>query len=475
MKTTAAAAALLAGTLAIAGSPQDSAIEGTWSGAVVRENAVQLVDLRLAGSGDSLSGTYDIPELGLYDQPLRELSRSDSGLTLRIIYGPFALQHHPDVAQLTGTNERWNPPLALHLKRQPQRPERPFVTEEVEYANGDVRLKGLLVRPRGDGPFPALVAVHGSGEQGLQMWEYRSHAYALARRGIAVLLYDKRGVGGSTGNYETADFETLAGDAIAGMHLLRSRPDIRPSSVGLLGISQGGWIAAVASRLGADPSFIVMLQGPAVSVEQQELHRVRYSMQADGLEQAAIDAALAHTRNYFRFVNTSEGWKELKASGEAAAASAWADYVNIPSSPDDEDIAWWRRNAYDPADDLRRVQCPVLAIFGEEDTSVPPAENREKMESYLTAAGVEHSTVVVAGLPHSVATYADLKGGAWNWPDRFWVWSRRPAALDTAIVEWVERNGRGEGRSQMTDGSARPRRGSIRAGAGTPRASSRRG
>ena len=442
MKITTAAAALLVGTFATAGSPQDPGIEGHWSGAVVRENAIQLVDVRLAGSGDSLSGTYDIPELGLFDVPLREVSLSDSVLTLRTLYGPFALHHHSDVGQLTGANERWNPPLALHLKRQATRPERPFVTDEVDYANGDVKLKGLLVRPRGNGPFPALVAIHGSGEQGLQTWEYRSHAYALARRGIAVLLYDKRGVGASTGDYRTADFEALAGDAIAGMHLLRSRPDIRPSSVGLLGISQGGWISAVASRRGAKPSFVVMLQGPAVSLEEQELHRVRYSMQADGLEQAAIDAALAHTRNYFRFVNTSEGWKKLKASGEAAAASAWADYVNIASSPDDEDILWWRRNAYDPADDLRRVQCPVLAIFGEDDTSVPPAENRKKMGSYLVAAGVPYSTTVVSELPHSVTTYHDLKGGQWSWPDGFWVWSRRPAALDTAIAEWVERYAR---------------------------------
>jgi fermentation-respiration switch protein FrsA (DUF1100 family) len=116
-------------------------------------------------------------------------------------------------------------------------------------------------------------------------------------------------------------------------------------------------------------------------------------------------------------VKTSKGWKELAASSEAAAASAWAD-------------------------DLRRGKCPVLAISGEDDTSVPPAENRDKMVSYLTAAGVPHSTTVVPGLSHSVTTYHDLKGGQWSWPDRFWVWSRRPAALDMAIAEWVKRHGR---------------------------------
>ena len=431
------AVALLAGASAPAAASKDLEIEGHWRGAVVRENAIQLIDVRLDASGDSLSGTYDIPELGLFDVPLRELTLSDSTLTLRILYGPFALRHHPDVDQLTGGNERWNPPLALHLKREASGSERPFVTEELEFGNGGVKLKAMLVRPRGNGPFPALVAVHGSGEQGLQMWEYRSHAYALAERGVAVLLYDKRGVGGSTGDFRTADFEALADDAAAGMRLLRSRPDIRSSSVGLLGISQGGWISAVASRRGAKPSFVIMLQGPAVSLEQQELHRVQYSMQADGMEQAAIDSALAHTRNYFDFVNTSTGWEKLKASSDVASASEWADYVNLASAPDDDDILWWRRNAYDPADDLRQVKCPVLAIFGEDDTAVPPAENRQKMESYLAVAGVPYSTTVVPRLPHSVTTHHDLKGGEWSWPDRFWVWSRRPAALDSAIVEWV--------------------------------------
>ena len=110
-------------------STPNPGIEGHWSGAVVRENAVQLVDVRLAGSGDTLSGTYDIPELGLFDVPLR------------ILYGPFALHHHSDVGQLTGSNERWNPLLALHLKRQATRPERSFVTKKVDYANGEVAVE----------------------------------------------------------------------------------------------------------------------------------------------------------------------------------------------------------------------------------------------------------------------------------------------------------------------------------------------
>ncbi|MCH9024897.1 MAG: alpha/beta hydrolase [candidate division Zixibacteria bacterium] len=328
--------------------------------------------------------------------------------------------------------------MSLHLKKLSKPLARAYESEELTFYKDEIKLSGTLIKPAAGGPFPALVLVHGSGAQGRDMWEYRSHGYSLAKRGIAVLLYDKRGVGNSTGDYKTANFGALAEDAIAGIKTLKGRDDIMVSSVGLFGISQGGWISAIATRMNESADFVVMLQGPSVSLEEQEFHRVKYSLEADGFAKSSVDSALEHTRNYFGYVNEQSGWNNLTASSKAASNSTWADYVITASSKDDPNFQWWRTNAYDPAYDLQSIKVPVLAIFGEIDTAVPVKENRPKMEEFLTKAGVKFEIAVIPGLHHSVTTYQGLHGGDnWDWPRAFWKWSRRPAELDEIISKWI--------------------------------------
>ncbi len=253
------------------------------------------------------------------------------------------------------------------------------------------------------------------------------------------MMYDKRGVGKSTGDYKVVGLEELAEDAIAGIRILRDRGDIVNSAVGLLGISQGGWISTIASRKNRGPDFVVMLQGPSVSLEEQEFHRVKYSLEADGFAKSSVDSALEHTKNYFRYVNDRSGWEELEATGNAALSSSWAEYINTESSKDDPDFEWWRNNAYNPKSDIESIKVPVLAIFGEIDTAVPVKENKAKMEKYLTRAGVEFEIAIISELPHSVTTYHGIHGGDnWDWPNAFWKWSRRPPELDEIISEWVK-------------------------------------
>jgi len=410
---------------------------GRWKGAFSRHGSIQIIDVRLERRGDTVVGHYDIPEMGLFEEPLSEVVVGDSTVSIRLLYGPFDLYFQEGYEQLTALNERWNPPVSLHLKKVAGGLEPQFTSEAVSFTSGGSQLAGTLVRPLSPGPHPALVAIPGSGNQGRTTWEYRSHAYALARQGIAVLLYDKRGVGESEGSLSSADFTTMANDATAALNSLRGRSDVAPGRVGFLGISQGGWVAAIASRLGAEPDFIVFLEGPSVSLEAQELHRVEYSLRAEGYAESAIDSAVSHTRTYFAFVNSPQDWKSLEASTQTSSKAAWAEFVNLPATQDDTDIAWWRQNAYDPAEDLQALSCPVLAVFGEVDPNVPPAENVELMKQYLSRAGVEFEVVIIPGLPHSVTTYQTLLGGEWNWPQHYWVWSRRPTVLDSSMGAWV--------------------------------------
>ena len=112
--------------------------------------------------------------------------------------------------------------------------------ETVHFTNGDVSLARRLVKPEGAGPWPAVIWTHGSGRQTRDADFYRDRAYLLAQRGAASLIYDKRGVGESTGDPD-ATLDELADDAVAGVMYLRNRPDIRTDRVGIGGFSQGGY------------------------------------------------------------------------------------------------------------------------------------------------------------------------------------------------------------------------------------------
>src|SRR5262249_4048650 len=146
-------------------------------------------------------------------------------------------------------------PDAVTVAQPGQKPQRGprvrlYTEEEVVFASGDVRLAGTLTLPLGPGPHPALVFVHGSGPQrrGAETVE----AARFAQHGIASLAFDKRGTGESTGDWQQSDFDDLADDVLAGVRLLRRDRRIRADKVGLWGISQAGWVMALAAARSAD-------------------------------------------------------------------------------------------------------------------------------------------------------------------------------------------------------------------------------
>jgi dipeptidyl aminopeptidase/acylaminoacyl peptidase len=106
-------------------------------------------------------------------------------------------------------------------------------SEDVRFSNGDIHLTGTLVSPAKSGKHPAIILVHGSGAEDRQYM--LPFARFLIRRGVAVLGYDKRGVGGSTGDWNTASFDDLAGDVVAAFTYLKTRRDIDAKQIGLLG------------------------------------------------------------------------------------------------------------------------------------------------------------------------------------------------------------------------------------------------
>ena len=268
-----------------------------------------------------------------------------------------------------------------------------FLEEEVTLRNGPVSLAGTLVRPAKPARTPAIVVVHGSGDQGRDDGFYRFWGEFFAGRGVAALIYDKRGVGGSTGNHTLATFDDLASDAVAAVTWLKRHPAMRAEAIGLFGISQGGWIAPLAASRTEDVKFLILNVGPAVAVRQQELDRVEYTLLENEFTQAEIDEALDYTRAMFDTAYTGEGRDRLDALTRMSRGRSWTGHVDLIEA--DDDLDGWRRIRYDPAPVLSRMTIPLLALFGEADTLVPPATNRNAMENALREAGNRDVTIRV--------------------------------------------------------------------------------
>lgn len=285
--------------------------------------------------------------------------------------------------------------------QEPQKPY-PYLVEEVTFsASAGITLAGTLTVPQGNGPFPVVLLLAGAGPADRNETFGLHHpllVYAdnLTRKGIATLRYDKRGIGGSTGHDCTYTFNEDAQDASAAVAFLQSRKDIDPHQIGLLGTSEGGIIAYQLAARSKKISFIVLLGTPALNGERSMFLQHSLVWKATGLSDRVVsieanmekdcfeniknekdDAkALVKIKNTvvdYRAKMTDDDQKALKTTLDTV--DQWGKALESP---------FWRCVfSYDPNDDLLKVKCPVLSVWGDKDLLVPPGEQRPALEAAL--------------------------------------------------------------------------------------------
>ena len=161
-------------------------------------------------------------------------------------------------------------------------------------------LNGSLVLPNEEGPFPALVFVHGSGDGPRS--DFRMFAEHFAQVGIASLIYDKRGSGESTGSWVTSSLTDLAGDVVAAIEAAGRHRMIDPDRIGVWAISQGSWVTSVASWMTDDLAFALIVTGGGVKPRDSELFAYRNRLTAAGIPQDSQADALAIVNVYFDYL-----------------------------------------------------------------------------------------------------------------------------------------------------------------------------
>jgi pimeloyl-ACP methyl ester carboxylesterase len=277
----------------------------------------------------------------------------------------------------------------------------PITREEVTFKNGDVTLSGTLLVPPSKRKLPALIFTHGGGPQLREL--YWGLGYLYAARGFAVLSYDKRGVGKSTGNWRESSFEDLADDAVAGARFLQARADIAPNQIGFLGQSQGGWIAPLAASRFPDAAYAIAMSGGGLSPAETELFDTEYELTKAGYSASEVKDALAWQRLKNEIIaspSSNDKWEEYTKLRLTAKDAKWFRQQGVDIfGPETRDNPFWthmrRFYAYDPAPTLRASKAPLLAIFGELDTPEGVKANVRAIKQIMDQAGRTNYTVKV--------------------------------------------------------------------------------
>ena len=403
-----------------------SDIDGAWMGTLDTGTVKLRVVFHITNTASGLTATLDSPDQGMKGLPTTAVKRDGSNLKIEAakIGGTFEGKISSDLTAIDGKWSQGGGTLPLLLKKvkdqaelelkRPQVPTKPYPyrEDEVTYDNKaeNVTLAATFTIPRGTGPFPAVLLITGSGPQDrdeslMGHKPFLILADYLTRHGIAVLRADDRGTGKSTGvfaNATTADFAT---DAEAGVAYLKTRAEVNPRKIGLIGHSEGGVIAPMVAARNKDVDFIVMMAGTGVPgdqviVAQGEAIELAMGKPADD---AAKDAA--KEKEMMTLIETEKDQAALekglqeKMKGEVPDGQIGAQIKQVTSP-------WFKYFlTYDPATALRKVTCPVLAINGSLDKQVLPSQNLAPIRKALEEAGNKHFEIdELPGLNHLFQT-----------------------------------------------------------------------
>jgi pimeloyl-ACP methyl ester carboxylesterase len=306
-------------------------------------------------------------------------------------------------------------------------------SDDVVFRNGQTTLAGTLITPATAGRHPAMVIVHGSGAQDRNA--SLPFVRFLVRHGIALLAYDKRGVGGSSSDWRRTSFDDLAGDAVAAVRFLETRSDIDSRRIGVFGVSQGGWIGPLTASRSKAVAFVISVSGPGVSPAEETLGYLKNEMTAAGLPAEDVAEAEALAKAAFSYARTGKGWTRYLALRRKSAEKSWFPYMDLSDNKGDWQWEFRRlNNDYDPSRALKQLRCPVLAFFGERDLNVVAGKNSNIWKSALANGGHDRSVIVLPGANHVLMESAT--GSSFEFPHL----KTFVPEYQRILVEWVNRH-----------------------------------
>lgn len=270
---------------------------------------------------------------------------------------------------------------------------------EVSFKNGSVNLKGTLYIPKGEGPFPAVVFVHGSGPETRGNSSYSAKWFASI--GYVALAYDKRGSGESDGEekeWKRFSFNDLAEDVLAAVNFLATQEEVDKTKIGIHAASQGGWIAPLAASKTDIISFMIIKSASVCSVHEDRIFERSERLKKEGF--SAADIKEVREMQVVEAKKTEEDnlpdhWTSLF---EQNKNKIWFSRVYGGTDPFEQSLVAYRKwyatiYDFDSVTYLNQIDIPIFWIFGDPQLDKNGPVN--KSIETLNAMGISGKPYVV--------------------------------------------------------------------------------
>ncbi len=293
--------------------------------------------------------------------------------------------------------------------------------EEVTFPSGTIQLAGTLVKPSDGGAFPAIVLLHGSGPEPRSEPPTRAVVNTLVKSGFAVLLYDKRGVAASGGDFDSATFQDFINDAVAAIDYLRGRSDVDADNIGLYAVSESGWLAPEIAVRTQRVKFIFNKVGSPLSWMETVQWETRNDYLADGVAESDVQQLVDLAKRRWAYYQAAAANPSLAEGPERDAINAEISRVRAEVPMADEalsaelspyDAESYQSFAvdasYDPTPFLNQIDIPMYYTYGGVDINIPTERCVAVLEKLKKEQGKNIGITVYPNVGHSLATWRGL-------------------------------------------------------------------
>jgi len=390
---------------------------GKWEGFIEGKGGIklQLVFEIVKNEDNTLRCLCSLPLQGASGIPVQDFSIEGNAIsiTIPLVRFTYSGSLKADRQTIEGVLKRGDGETAVNLKKvirisypvRPQTPQKPYpyTEQDVKFPNvhDDIVLAGTLTYPKSGGPYPAAILISGAGPQDRNEEGFGGHRFFqvladdLTKRGIAVLRYDDRGVGESTGSQERATSADLAEDVKAALRFLKTCSFIDPQKIGLIGHSEGGFIAQIVASEIEEVAYIVLMAGPALPGKDILLYQLKVSSEKSVYQSTYTVEITKSWEQIFHILEKEENDDRARermysiCKGMKLPPEMARDMIEYNLSAENRYLM-----RTDPATFLAKVKCPVLALGGNKDVHVPSSQNLKAVEEILQKAGHENYRTV---------------------------------------------------------------------------------
>ena len=399
--------------------------EGRWTAEARMGPEAMTLLLDVERRDGQLGGRISVPAEHVVGLRLEDFVCGDGQVAFRIPHPDHPMDfagHLASEQQLEGELSMGAHELPLVFARTGETPAPPYRELEVSFEGEGRTLHGSLLLPAGDGPHPALALFHATSTP--RRDDQRFVADLAARAGLAALIFDRRPVPDDVAVLTRADFLAVVADAEAAVRFLRSRDEIDGARVGVGGLSQGAWIAAIVAARVPEVAFVVGLSAPGVPLHEIDLYQSTRRLQAAGVQGPELDEARELLTALFAASRgEGDGGTDRDALArrlQAARREPWAAPLGLPAEvpPAGTSAALlrWTAHDLDPALFFEHLRVPVFLAFGERDERLPAEECATRLAASLERAG--NDAVTLHRYPeadHSLMPAPELEADLASW------------------------------------------------------------